>query len=358
MEPTSAGPVDIHTAKSSAEDILDPVRARKAEKLRRLAEHREAIEVSEHDLDLNLLFQLNNVNLPLTRREMNNEAVVVTREDLETLRGLDFIHVSGQRMKIEPEYLNPNDVLILYPWEVADVDRASYATATAEDTPAAVESPMHELRMYSALLEIFSDVIMHPPTEHNAEWDKIVTTVPFTAEAIKQGRAKQVPEVYIRQYAHREVSRHIGNGNYSIALRILRNVGFGTPEEQAEFEAIAAEVDPAVAAELQARLDRTEAIRRIDALFADVPPRSELAKQLPDFWESVPAIVDMPAGVIIDGRASGVPEIHLRRFAADIIATKLVKGTYDWIARFLKSMKLGTSDVIAFFEDLSTKGTK
>ncbi len=89
-----------------------------------LAQRREAKEISPHDFDLNFIFRLNEIDAPLTRKDLvhetGNQAVVISREDLETLGCVDFIHSSGERMVIEPSSLREGDVLILYPEELGD----------------------------------------------------------------------------------------------------------------------------------------------------------------------------------------------------------------------------------------------
>lgn len=98
----------------------------KEKKLRGLSDRREANEISPYDFDLNFVFQLNQIDAPLTRRDLNHEtgvqAVVLTREDLEALGCLDFIHSSGERMLIEPESLREGDVLILYPEDLGNTE--------------------------------------------------------------------------------------------------------------------------------------------------------------------------------------------------------------------------------------------
>jgi hypothetical protein len=55
--------------------------------------------------------------------ETGDQALVLTRENLEELEGLDFIHASGEIVSIEPESLDPNDVFILYPDEMGDLEQ-------------------------------------------------------------------------------------------------------------------------------------------------------------------------------------------------------------------------------------------
>lgn len=48
------------------------------------------------------------------------QAVVLSPEDLETLGSIDFIHRTGERMQVEPESLNEDDMLILYPEDLGN----------------------------------------------------------------------------------------------------------------------------------------------------------------------------------------------------------------------------------------------
>ena len=118
--------LDISTTHAAIEEQLS-VTARKEKKLKELSDRREAKELSPHDFDLNFIFQLNEAGLPLTRKDMahktGNQALVLTREDFDILGCLDFIHVSGERMVIEAECLDPDDIFILYPHEVGDEEK-------------------------------------------------------------------------------------------------------------------------------------------------------------------------------------------------------------------------------------------
>ena len=73
---------------------------------------------------LDSIFQLSQMELPLSRKDLEHktglQAVVLTREDIEDLGVIDFIHSSGERMMIEPESLKHDDVLILYPEDLGD----------------------------------------------------------------------------------------------------------------------------------------------------------------------------------------------------------------------------------------------
>ncbi len=118
---------ELEGTRDDVEHALDPVSARKQQKLQELSKWREAEGNSPHDFDLNFIYQLNEARLPLTRKDMlhqtGNQALVLTRNELETLGCLDFIHVSGERMLIEPESINSKDVFILYPDEVGNEEK-------------------------------------------------------------------------------------------------------------------------------------------------------------------------------------------------------------------------------------------
>ncbi|PIR54359.1 hypothetical protein COU75_01275 [Candidatus Peregrinibacteria bacterium CG10_big_fil_rev_8_21_14_0_10_42_8] len=118
------------------EEVETARQRKEAELLRR----REAKEVSPHDFDLNFIFRLNEIDVPLTRKDLvhetGNQAVVITREKLEEISELssnygdgrdlgyvDFIHVSGERRLIESEDIREGDVLILYPEELGDEEK-------------------------------------------------------------------------------------------------------------------------------------------------------------------------------------------------------------------------------------------
>lgn len=109
-----------HIQGAALEDVAIARQRKEAELLRR----REMNEVSPHNFDLNFIFRLNEMDQPLTRdnlvSETGNHAVVLTRDDLDTLGCVDFIHVSGTRIVLEPEQLRNGDVLILYPEELGN----------------------------------------------------------------------------------------------------------------------------------------------------------------------------------------------------------------------------------------------
>ncbi len=95
-------------------------------KLQELAKRRETKELSPYDFDLNFLWQLKEAGEPLRRKDLDHQtgiqAVVLNREDFDTLVRLDFVHRTGERMQIEPESLDGDDVLILYPEDLGNAE--------------------------------------------------------------------------------------------------------------------------------------------------------------------------------------------------------------------------------------------
>jgi hypothetical protein len=99
-------------------------RARAAEKRQELQEKREAGEISQHNVALDVLEELAHYNMPLRRKDMKDETgyrpVVLSRSDMDHLCVFSFIHASGDQMDIEAESLPEGDVFILYPDEVGE----------------------------------------------------------------------------------------------------------------------------------------------------------------------------------------------------------------------------------------------
>lgn len=106
--------------------LLDPVIARREAKLQELALHREKGELSPFDLDLNFVAELWRSGGRLLRKDMRHptglQALVLRCEDLEIVGGLEFEHVTLGMQVINTGDLELNDVLILYPWEVAEIE--------------------------------------------------------------------------------------------------------------------------------------------------------------------------------------------------------------------------------------------
>jgi hypothetical protein len=335
---------------------------RREEKLAELAEHREKGKLSPFDLDLNDVAQLMKTGGTLTRRDMQHEsglqALVLTRADFDVIGTLKFVHRSYGELSIEPQSLHSDDVLILYPRQVADVP-AKTADQEVSEQVVQTEIPeiVGELQLQAALFEIFGAEASTPPPEQHAEWNEILAVHgKMLFQAISLGRAKRVPDVYLHHFAYTRMSELLVKKQYGMVARQLKNLRFGTPEQQAAVERIAAALDPQFATELEAQQDAEEAKKIVSQLFSDVPSRETLMAEAPEFWNTVtPASRKMPAGVIIDARAAGLDEKHIRGFAVYVLEGVLKTADYAWIARFLQNMNLGTPEAIASFERLEAK---
>ncbi len=95
----------------------------------KLARLRKEGEISPHDFDLNFIYQLNDCDPddegftpPLTRSDVGNQAVVLTRDDLEYLRYLRYVSASGEIIVNEPDDMR-DPVLILFPDELGDLPK-------------------------------------------------------------------------------------------------------------------------------------------------------------------------------------------------------------------------------------------
>jgi hypothetical protein len=214
-------------------------------KLKELSAKRESGEISPYDLDLDFLFRVSKSNSPLTRQDLihptGNQAVVLYREDLETLGRLRFIHVSGETMTIRPESLKEEDVLILYPHELGDAPPKPAAASPAE------YGPLRETAQ-AMLRTIFADVTHVTVAEHPT-WANILKKVGTSpATAIMNGRKENVPESYIRAFAFHECLTKVDNADFGFVARFLKNMKLASDEAVAAFEMLATQAAVAKAA--------------------------------------------------------------------------------------------------------------
>lgn len=96
---------------ATAEGVASTIGSDNLEKLRR---RREAGEISQTDFDLNTLDYLVGDNTPLTRAELGNEALVLTRADFIQLGGLTITCKNGKTYELDPDNFF-GEVLIIFP---------------------------------------------------------------------------------------------------------------------------------------------------------------------------------------------------------------------------------------------------
>ncbi len=80
---------------------------------------RDSGELSLHDLDLNFVYQLQQQDLPLTRRELGNQALVLSKEDALQLGAFDVVYSNGEQMTIDADSIR-DSVFILFPSDLGD----------------------------------------------------------------------------------------------------------------------------------------------------------------------------------------------------------------------------------------------
>lgn len=235
-------PVDAgkDAVKKKIGETLDPAERKKG-KLAALAAKRESKEISEYDFDLNFLFQLNEAEMPLGRKDMRHEsgeqAVVLTKEEFDVLGFIDFIHSSGERMVIGSESLDDGDVFILYPHEVGES-----APSPEKQSQKKPEMLPHEIRMQRILFEVFGDAAIDPPAVLHPEWENILArNQRMIFASVAAGRAKGVPDAYVKAFAYDQVSHLASEGKFDMVMRILTNLNFADAEQLAEMQSVIAE---------------------------------------------------------------------------------------------------------------------
>lgn len=80
---------------------------------------RESGELSPHAFDLNQLFQFVEAGIPVKRLDLGNQAIVLTRDDLDQLGYIDVVYKTGDEARIDTEAMN-DSVLIIFPHDLAE----------------------------------------------------------------------------------------------------------------------------------------------------------------------------------------------------------------------------------------------
>lgn len=110
-------------------DISESTRLHNEKFIQELKEKREKGEIAVVDFDLNTLSRLNDMDLPLRRRDLETQplgqALVLTQEDLEKLGYIDFIHVTGERMVIESDSLPLGRLTVIYPTDLGNEEKTN-----------------------------------------------------------------------------------------------------------------------------------------------------------------------------------------------------------------------------------------
>lgn len=98
----------------------EQTRAKVEQNLAELARRIEVGEIDEKDLDIYFLEYYQGLDEALSRKDVGNQAVVISQHDLEQLGGLRMVLASGEIMFIDPEVTGygPDDKLVIFPEEL------------------------------------------------------------------------------------------------------------------------------------------------------------------------------------------------------------------------------------------------
>ncbi len=81
--------------------------------------------------------------------------------------------------------------------------------------------------------ELFDDVLNIDSVPASAEWEEICVKNQYAAARITKGRAAGVPDVILRTFSQEFILENIKNCNFQVALNFMKNMGFGSEQEQA-----------------------------------------------------------------------------------------------------------------------------
>lgn len=108
-------------------------------------------------------------------------------------------------------------------------------------------------------------------------------------------------------------------------------------------------------------VERELALERIAQIFSDVDPGGDLPPN--ELWSQALSKANSAVPLIVEARKLGVPEAYIRRCAQAHVKAFVVSAdrsrnaqrlNFGVIARFLKNMKFGSDDDVAFFERLAS----
>jgi hypothetical protein len=90
--------------------------------LQELARRREAGELEPTDYEVNYLLYLQQMDQPVTRKEVGNRAIVIKPEEFEGLGYLEIVLPTGERIVLDftEETFDKNSPLIIFPEELGE----------------------------------------------------------------------------------------------------------------------------------------------------------------------------------------------------------------------------------------------
>ncbi len=90
--------------------------------LQELARRQEAGELEPYDYEVNYIWYLREMGKPVTRKDIQNHAIVIKPEEFEVLEFIEFINPSGEKVSIDftDEDFDTTNPLIIFPEELGE----------------------------------------------------------------------------------------------------------------------------------------------------------------------------------------------------------------------------------------------
>ena len=96
----------------------------KEQKLAELVRRRESGEIGPEDFNTNQLQWLIAEDTTLTRRNLENanSALVISSDEFQRIGPFNVILAGNEHITLDPDDFPPDDVLILYPWDLGNFE--------------------------------------------------------------------------------------------------------------------------------------------------------------------------------------------------------------------------------------------
>lgn len=90
--------------------------------IQELARRREAGELALTDYEVNYIWYLRQSGEPVTRKDVQNHAILIRPEEFEVLEYLEFINAGGEKITIDfrDENFDKNNPLIIFPEDLGE----------------------------------------------------------------------------------------------------------------------------------------------------------------------------------------------------------------------------------------------
>ena len=154
------------------------------------------------------------------------------------MRCIKILHKSGEAFLIDSYSLDPDDVLIFYPEDLADVPPPPPREEPIVEAAVPTEAEMIAEKAMAELDRVFPRVL-EGELPKNADWDAILTTYKSApALALIEGAKRSVPQGILARYAYLHVKQFVLRRQYGVVARFLRNLKMGDEGAIAFFDQI------------------------------------------------------------------------------------------------------------------------